>query len=258
MRTVCGWYKWRNRHDEVTHWKHFPRYWPFVRGIHRSLVNSPHKGQWRGTLMFSLIWAWINGWVINGEAGDLRHHRVHYDVIVMRNHIFSNAIVKKINLALLHSIELFRFDFCVEAHPSWRPLLKPYEDICAVKEQVRWSQGYIKRKLIYILCPKCNEMETHNGLRFELWCGLFAVKSEHIYTTYWESLCSWWMLRIQAMAPIAIHCHIICHPWKTHLFPVIASRWYIGISSRWYTAHELCRWFAYCVCLWLLSIGRMC
>ena len=46
-------------------------------------VNSPHKGQWRGALMFSLICAWINGWVSNREAGDLRRHRAHYDVIVM-------------------------------------------------------------------------------------------------------------------------------------------------------------------------------
>ena len=46
-------------HDDVIKWKHFPRYWPFVRGIHRSPVNSPHKGQWRGALMFSLICVWI-------------------------------------------------------------------------------------------------------------------------------------------------------------------------------------------------------
>ena len=46
-------------------------------------LNSPHKGQWRGALMFSLIWARINGWVNNGEAGDLRRHRAHYDVTVM-------------------------------------------------------------------------------------------------------------------------------------------------------------------------------
>ena len=67
-------------------WRHqmefFPRYWPFVRGIHRSPVNSPHKGQWRRAL-FSLICTWINGWVNNREAGDLRRHRTHYDVIVM-------------------------------------------------------------------------------------------------------------------------------------------------------------------------------
>ena len=64
-------------------WKHFPRYWPFVRRIHRSPVNSPHKGQWRGALMFSLICTRINGWVNNGETGDLRRYRAHYDVTVM-------------------------------------------------------------------------------------------------------------------------------------------------------------------------------
>ena len=70
-------------HDDVIKWKHFPRYCPFVRGIHRSPVNSPHKGQWRRALMFSLICVWINGWVNNREAGDLRRHRGHYDVNVM-------------------------------------------------------------------------------------------------------------------------------------------------------------------------------
>ena len=45
--------------------------------------NSPHKGQWRGALMFSLICAWINGWINNHEAGDLGRHRAHYDFIVM-------------------------------------------------------------------------------------------------------------------------------------------------------------------------------
>ena len=70
-------------HNDVIKWKHFPRYWPFVRGIHRSPVNSP---QWRGALMFSLIcvWSvWINGWVNNREAGDLRRYCAHYDVIVI-------------------------------------------------------------------------------------------------------------------------------------------------------------------------------
>ena len=73
----------RNAHDGVIKCNHFPRYWPFVRGIHRSPVDSPNKGQWRGALMFSLICAWINGWVNNREAGNLRCPRSHYDVIVM-------------------------------------------------------------------------------------------------------------------------------------------------------------------------------
>ena len=62
------WWKWsiyEEYHDDVIKWKHFPRYWPFVRGIHRSPVNSPHKGQWHGDLMFSLICARINAWLNN-------------------------------------------------------------------------------------------------------------------------------------------------------------------------------------------------
>ena len=72
-------------HDDVIKWKHFPRYWPFVRGIHRSLVNFPHKGQWRGALMFSLIYARINAWINDREIGDLRRYRAHYGVTVMLN-----------------------------------------------------------------------------------------------------------------------------------------------------------------------------
>ena len=45
--------------------------------------NSPHKGQWSGALMFNLFCAWINRWVNNGEARDLRRRRAHYDFIVM-------------------------------------------------------------------------------------------------------------------------------------------------------------------------------
>ena len=68
-------------HDDVIKWKHFPRYCPFVRGIHWS--NFPHKGQWRGVLLFSLICAWTNGWANNRDAGDLRRNRAHYDVTAM-------------------------------------------------------------------------------------------------------------------------------------------------------------------------------
>ena len=70
-------------HDDVIRWKHFPRDWPFVRRIHRCPVNSPHKGQWSGALMFALICARINDWVNNREAGDLRRRLAHYDVTVM-------------------------------------------------------------------------------------------------------------------------------------------------------------------------------
>ena len=77
-----------NVHDDVIKWKHFPRYWPFVRGIDRSPLNSTQKGQWRGALMFSLIYAWINAWLNNREAGGFRRHRAYYDVTVMLTNIW--------------------------------------------------------------------------------------------------------------------------------------------------------------------------
>ena len=68
--------KWRTlccgnfHHVVFIKWNHFPRNRSFMRWIHRSPMNSPHKGQWRGALIFSFIWAWINGWVNKHEAGD--------------------------------------------------------------------------------------------------------------------------------------------------------------------------------------------
>ena len=87
-RVYCGKdYNNPCRHDDVIKWKHYPHYRPFVRGIHRSSLNSPHKTQWRGALMFSLICAWINGSVNNCKAGGLGCHRAHYDFIVMDKEI---------------------------------------------------------------------------------------------------------------------------------------------------------------------------
>ena len=79
-------------HDDVIKWKHFPRNWPFV----RSPVHSPHIGQWRRALMFSLIYGWVNDWINNREAGDLIRHCAQYDVIVMwpcdRDHLRSHGL----------------------------------------------------------------------------------------------------------------------------------------------------------------------
>ena len=79
---------WTIYHDDVIKLKHFPRYWPFVRGIHRSAANSPHKGRWRGALMFSLFCARSNCWINTRDAGDLRRHRAHDDTTVM-SRVFS-------------------------------------------------------------------------------------------------------------------------------------------------------------------------
>ena len=64
--------------------------------VGNSPVNSPHKGQWRRALMYSLICAWINGWVNNREAGDLRRNRAHYDVICNALIILSSNLMDEL------------------------------------------------------------------------------------------------------------------------------------------------------------------
>ena len=85
-------------------WRHqmetLPRYWPFVRRIHRPPVNSPHKGQWRGALIF-FICASINGWVNNRGAGDVRCLRANIDVILMHCQGKYHRLVMK-RLPLVH------------------------------------------------------------------------------------------------------------------------------------------------------------
>ena len=77
-----------SEHEDIIKWKHFPCYWPFMQGIHRSPVNFPHKGQWCRALMFSLICTWTNSSVNNRwYTGDLRCHSAHYEVIVMKSKI---------------------------------------------------------------------------------------------------------------------------------------------------------------------------
>ena len=71
-RTMAFWH-----HDDVIKWKHFLHYWPFVQGIHPSLVNSLQNFD----VFFDLC---LNKWLSkNRDASDLRCHHAHYDVNVM-------------------------------------------------------------------------------------------------------------------------------------------------------------------------------
>ena len=120
----CQKHAGRQKHDDVIKWKIFPHYWPFVRGIHRSSVNSPHKGQWRGALMFSLICARLNSWVHNRYGGDLKRYQIHYDVIVMHNRLEPGN---------------HQCDRCLGSH--WRSYLlfpRPHDDVIKWKHFTRY------------------------------------------------------------------------------------------------------------------------
>ena len=130
-------------HDDVIKWKHFPRNWPFVREIHRSPVNFPHKGQWRGALMFSLNYAWINDWVNNREAGDLRRQHGHYDVIVM-------VCLDPFS----HGLELLMQLFCKSSMNK-------------VPHEIRFPNVILAISLWYDISNKCDMInyDFHKGLR---------------------------------------------------------------------------------------------
>ena len=84
---MCGYPHPYLQHWTVAWWRHqmetFSALLALCAGNSPVPVNFPHKGQWRGDLMFTLICARINDWVNNREAGDLRRHLDHYDVSVM-------------------------------------------------------------------------------------------------------------------------------------------------------------------------------
>ena len=70
----------------------------------------PTQRQWRGALMFSLICVWINGWINNREAGDLRRNHAHYDVIVMNEGFSNSKFIEKLSV-LLQMVSI-----CIQHH----------------------------------------------------------------------------------------------------------------------------------------------
>ena len=115
-------------HNAVIKWKHFPHYWPFARGIHRSPEDSPHKDQWHGALIFSVICPWTNGGANNRDAGGLRHHHAHYDITVM-NSVYLSHSWKFIEMRILcfrkwiqlHMVECSSWACCMNLldSPRW-------------------------------------------------------------------------------------------------------------------------------------------
>ena len=95
--STCMWIMMTSSNGNIFHVTGF-----FCGGIHWSAVNSLHKGQWHGALIFSLICAWINDWVNNREAGDqICHNAYHCNVL-------SNTSVKKTHSNLLKPFNLSR------------------------------------------------------------------------------------------------------------------------------------------------------
>ena len=87
-------------HDDVIKWKHFPRYWPFVRGIHRSRRKASYAELW---FFFDLRLnnrlskqSW--GWWFETLSGPLWRHC---------NDLFSILLMNYDNVTAVRSHKLF-------------------------------------------------------------------------------------------------------------------------------------------------------
>ena len=149
--TICHYCRPRS-----TRWRHqmetFSALLAICAGNSPVPVNSPHKGQWRGALVFSLICAWINDWVNNREAGDLRRRRSHYDVIVMTYWRINGVNIRQIQEA--HIIDIARgflidtlLCFGPDIHSDSGDNIKGIGvSVCVingVSKQKFWSQRYM-------------------------------------------------------------------------------------------------------------------
>ena len=155
----------------------------FLRGIHRSPVNSQHKGRWRGALIFSLICDRINGWVNNGEAGDFRRHRAHCDVIVMS--LWKDRIEKSRADEKLVIRSLFHSDRIVS---GIRPRALAMELLQSCTKPSTCHQafplfGVRVRVWNYIFIFKQHFIET----RKRIYCHIMSCQMLWMWT-----MCCWW------------------------------------------------------------------
>ena len=138
MRTVFTTRPVFNIHDDVIKWKHLARYWYFVWGIHWSPVNSPHKGQWRGALMFSIS-TWTNDWLHNRDAGDLgRSLWRHCNVTGEAEQI--DHLVQDCSLALNH-----------------RSMTSHVDIICTIVSRITYLQYYKLQSWTHFVLSKQKE-----------------------------------------------------------------------------------------------------
>ena len=123
------WGLMRRIHDDVIKWKHLPRL--FVRGTHRLPVNSPHKGQWRGALIFSLFYAWINAvmvsvkWIISASSYAL----LSYMYITIYTYCWDKTILRSFCLNKCSYFPKF---------PTQRPVTRSFDVslICALNKRL--------------------------------------------------------------------------------------------------------------------------
>ena len=144
--------------------------------------ESVNIGQWRAALMFSLICTRINGWVNNGEAGDLRRHRPHYDVIVMifiinlRWSSDSLRFMMRIHIRVRRRLVLVNRDFLVK---NWFTVL--WKNFIMISETMMTSSNgniFHVTDLLWRECTSHQWIPLTKVCDAELWCFLWSAPDQ--------------------------------------------------------------------------------
>ena len=147
---------WYSSYNESIWWshqmEHFPCYWPFVRGIHQSPVDFPHKGQWRRASMFSLIGASTNSWANNWDAGHLRCHCTHYHVTVMMYSLYWNISPR----AFISLIFLKRYQYTLVQEDVSLIMYKKKMKASTLLQHLSYYIHFYKAFHFISLCPITN------------------------------------------------------------------------------------------------------
>ena len=150
--------------------------------------NSPatgHKGQWRGTLMFSLKCAWINGWVNNREVGDLIRYRTNYDVTGMCLLIYTRS--STVNAS------------CHQNNSKWygykyKNELVPYPTMC-----------HSEQKCAH-LCAKCSIVGYGKGVFWDLLHWSVEPQRTQTMCIILEIHSTWWRHQMKTFSALLVLC----------------------------------------------------
>ena len=141
-------------------WKRFPHYWSFAWWRHQmetfyALLTPCAENQFPAqrpvTRSFGIffICAWTNSWASNGDAGDLRLHRAHFDVIVMGRRITPERI------AAMYSTDVSVFlslNKLLNEQASWDAMTLMWRH-CNRTPHLIW---YISKVITYIVQASIN------------------------------------------------------------------------------------------------------
>ena len=130
--------------------------------------------QWRRALMYSVIWAWTNGWANNWDAGDMRRHRTPYEV---------NGLIIRHNETLCifigYPAPLERAWLSLQSLDStwWNIMRACWDGLACWLIMMTSSNGNI----FCVTGPLCGEFTGHRWIPLtkasdaELWCFLWSA-----------------------------------------------------------------------------------